>query len=163
MDSPEEKTPPAGKPSRRRLWLRVLSCALLVGTVVFIISFMRACEQWRRMGCGSNMFHLGLACHEYASNHDGYFPGRWSDMKNEEYYSVLLLNMRCPSTGHELGSLATVDFWADYRLLPGLTEKSPATEALIIEPLSNHQDRGAHVCFVDGHVEWWPAEKVRGH
>ncbi len=84
-------------------------------------------------------------------------------MKKEEYYVSYVGTMRCPSTGHEPGSLATVDFWADYRLVPGLTEKSPATQILISERLSNHNDSGAHMLFVDGHVEWWPAAKVRGH
>ena len=160
MDSPEEKTPSAGKTPRRRLWLRVLACALL--PVGFLLYVRAGYRQWLKEECTHNMKQLGLVCRAYASDHDGYFPGRWSDMKKEEYYVSYVGTMRCPATDHELGSLATVDSWADYRLLPGLTEKSPKTQILISERLSNHNDSGAHMLFVDGHVEWWPAEKVRG-
>ncbi len=65
----------------------------------------------------------------------------------------------CPTVGHGAGDWKQVDYWTDYRLIPGRTTNDPIDTVLAIEPLSNHKT-GANVLFVDGSSQWWPAKRV---
>jgi prepilin-type processing-associated H-X9-DG protein len=152
-----------GKRSSLRFFLVVLAVIIVVGAIRLVSDFDLAWEKMVRLDCQGNLRELGIPCFEYAAKHDGHFPSTWSELNfvgADANWSKLL---RCPSTHHETGTLAKVDLWADYRLLPGRSTNDVPNTILALEPLANHKSIGANVLFVDGSTAWWPAARLLGN
>jgi len=148
-----------GKP--KYLWgiLLGLCLVLLVFVVVTVVaSFSRAWEKMVQLDCQTGLKHLGLLCYSYADHNGGSFPSRWSDLATVEYATNA--QYFCPSAGHTAGKWASIDLWADYRLVPNLRTSAPPDTVLAIEPLANHHGEGANVLFTDGNVQWWTASEI---
>lgn len=131
----------------------------LLGVAVFLTLLLFALlprikaarEAARRSHCGGCMNQLGKMCVMYAMDHDGALPDKWSDI-TEPYGNPRLLD--CTSTPQPPGPIDTLDEWAEFVLVPGLTTNSMPNAVLAYEPLDNHNSRGGNVLFVNGAVEW---------
>jgi len=159
----ETNTISEGSPRRPSPWFILAAVAVVVAVivVVMLVSATRAAwEKLVRLDCMNNLRQMGLSCREYAAEHGGHFPSKWSELNfvgdNTNWVKVL----RCPDTGHELGAWSQVDHWSDYRLLPGRSTNDPPETILAIEPLANHKGEGANALFVDGSTAWWSAARV---
>lgn len=148
-------------PLRGKLWI-VLIVIIAVVAIMFLQAFHKAWARMLRLDCESNLRQIGLDCRVYAAEHDGHFPSTWLDLKSVGEEANLARCLRCPQTGHEVGTWEHVDLWADYRLLPGRSTNDPSDRILALEPLNNHGSAGANVLFVDGSTQWWPQARLLG-
>jgi hypothetical protein len=89
----------------------------------------------------------------YASDHDGAFPGHWSDCIPYIGTNSLAV-LECPAKAHGRLTSSNVDVSSDYMLVPGRTERDHPDSVLAYEPLGNHGGQGGHVLFVNGAVKW---------
>jgi prepilin-type processing-associated H-X9-DG protein len=140
--------------------LGAIAVVVLLGVVLGALVMRQGFKGLARMDCGHSLVQIGVRCREYAAAHNGSFPSTWIQLNlvGEDANWAQLL--RCPSTRHEVGEWAQVDFWADYRLIQGRTTNDPPGTVLAIEPLANHEGTGGNVLFVDGSGQWWPASRI---
>ena len=158
--STEPAGPRGGAPAGQWKCLLWVLCLSLLAVVVInvVAAFSRAWEKMTQMDCQTGLSHLGLLCYAYADHNGGSFPSRWSDLATVDYATNA--QYFCPSAGHTAGKWASVDLWADYRLVPNLRTSAPPDTVLAIEPLANHHGEGANVLFTDGRVQWWTAVEI---
>ena len=124
----------------------------------------------RRIACGNNMRGVAMAMVVYADEHDGMLPtpSRWCDLlvnKNK----VDKKTLKCPGAKRGPCSYAmnknVLEFGADspgdvvllFETSPGWNQ-SGGPELLTTE---NHERQGCNVVFVDSHVEFVRAEKLK--
>lgn len=101
---------------------------------------------------------IGLACKQYAIDHDGRFPDRISQLQTDNYLSPGKIDI-CPSAVFPQESLTAenVDRLASYVILQGLTEAADPEQALVIEKWGSHKGQGGNVFRVGGQAGWVPA------
>lgn len=105
-------------------------------------------ERARRANCGNNMRQIGIALHNYATDHNERFPESL-DALSPNYIDDPDVFI-CPSSGSDSG--------VDYIYYSGLTEASASTEPLLEDKEGNHGQAGKNVLYVGGHVKWVPAD-----
>ena len=144
------------KPAKSK-WRGIIIGVCIALIVVYWFAWLRtyAMERAMRQKCLSNLYALGSACKMYEMDHPGQFPTNWFCFK--DYYSNPCL-LRCPSRPERYGTLANVDTWSDYILVPNLTTNDPPKTILAYEPLRNHKE-GGNVLYLDGSVYWLSAEE----
>ena len=136
----------------------IIGISVVLGVVFFVIvpRISAAREAARRSHCLSCMRSLGKACVMYAMDHDGTFPSKWSDLRDEYVSNRYIFN--CKSSPQSPGSIETVDQWAEFVIVPGLTTNHPGETVLAYEPVSNHRGYGGHVVFCDTSFRWLEAD-----
>jgi len=161
---PEQETR-AGLSLTAKLFIAV-GITVVAAPVLYVVAVMIAMKAHLKDDC--RMLHLrniGVRCREHAVKYNGQFPGKWSELEWDDMGGITNSTWGrqfvCPTVGHGAGDWKLVDFWSDYRLIPGRTTNDSPDTVLAIEPLSNHET-GANVLFVDGSLAWWPAAKIIG-
>ena len=107
----------------------------------------RARERAKRTGCANNLRQIGIALHNYATDHNEKFPPTLEALY-PDYIDDLQVFV-CPSTGNESGT--------DYLYHTGLTEAAASTTPIAEDAGGNHGQAGKNVLYVGGHVKWAPA------
>jgi len=103
----------------------------------------QARERARRADCANNLRQIGIALHNYATDHNESFPADL-DSLHPNYIDDLSVFV-CPSSG-------------GYSYHAGLTVATVSTEPLVEDSAGNHRDAGKNVLYVGGNVEWVPAD-----
>ena len=122
-------------------------------------ALVRARESAHRAACMNNLKQLAMAEKMYAADHDEKFSEKLSDLYPEyvNNFEVFL----CPShRGRSITTKEDIDEQTSYILRAGLTDASPADEAMIYEESWNHRGDGGNAAFVDGHVRWLGASEL---
>lgn len=139
---------------------------VVAAPVLYVVAVMIGLKAHLKEDCERSLrVNLGVRLREHAEKHEGRFPNKWSELEWDDMGGITNTTwdrlFACPTVGHGAGDWKLVDFWSDYRLIPGRTSNDSPDTVLAIEPLSNHET-GANVLFVDGSSQWWPAKRVLG-
>ena len=113
----------------------------------------RTRERARRTNCANNMRQIGIALHNYATDHRERFPSSL-DALYPNYIDDLEAFV-CPSTGAGAPSAPS---GSSYLYHSGLNESSPSTAALLEDNSGNHKGAGKNILYVGGHVKWAPTD-----
>ena len=146
--------------------LIALGIVVFAAPFLYVVAVMVALKAHLKEDCGRSLrVNLGVRLREHAEKHDGRFPNNWSELEWDDMGGITNTTwdrlFACPTVGHGAGDWKQVDYWTDYRLIPGCTTNDSRDTVLAIEPLSNHKT-GANVLFVDGSSQWWPAKRILG-
>jgi len=150
------------RPRVRWLGPALLTVALLVVGVLFILSTLPEYGQSPRVRCANNLRQIGLACLMYANDHANQYPDNLSVVLRDEDITPEVFV--CPSsndtpargpTKQALAANLTAGGHLSYIYVgKGLTSAAPADAVLAYEPLANHRGEGMEVLYADGHVEF---------
>lgn len=113
----------------------------------------RTRERARRADCANNLRQIGIALHNYATDHNERFPESL-DALYPNYIDDLDVFV-CPSTGNEATETPS---GGDYNYFTGLTEAAASTEPLVEDNAGNHGTAGKNVLYVGGHTKWMSAD-----
>ena len=113
----------------------------------------RTRERARRADCANNLRQIGIALHNYATDHNERFPESL-DALYPNYIDDLDVFV-CPSTGNEAAGTPS---GGNYTYFTGLTEAAASTEPLVEDNAGNHGEAGKNVLYVGGHTKWMPAD-----
>jgi len=152
------------RPMSRKMatWLGVVCGAVMV-MVLLVLSLWQGHREHMKYDCGLQLRNIGRRCRIYAAEHNGVFPGKWSELEwndldgiEDTTWDRLFV---CPMSGRPVGKWGQVDGWFTYRLIPGRTTNDQPGTVLAIELLSDRES-GGNVLFVDGSSTWWSASLI---
>ena len=151
----------------KRFKLVIWGVVILIGLPLLLLgivapSLCRAREPANRVKCASNERQIAQALTLFASANGGRFPDTLEQaLITQDIIPELFC---CPSSNDEKAPGDTVQQQAEslskrghnsyIYLGKGLTTSASDRTPLLYENLSNHDDDGANVLFVDGSVEW---------
>ena len=152
--------------SRRAKIFIALGICMIAVPILYAAAVMIAMKVHLKEDCMmTNLRNIGVRCREHAEKHEGQFPAKWSELEWDDMGGITNTTWDrqfvCPTAGRRPGDWKQVDYWSDYRLIPGRTTNDWQYTILAIEPLSNHET-GANVLFVDGSATWLTAAQVLG-
>ena len=113
----------------------------------------QARERARRADCGNNLRQIGIALHNYATDHRERFSADL-DALYPRYVDDLKV-FSCPSSGNDTPAAASE---GDYFYYAGFTEAAASTEIILEDNAGNHGDAGKNVLYVGGNIEWIAAD-----
>jgi hypothetical protein len=138
---------------------------LIVGYVALfwlLPGFFLKSEKSCRLACMDNLMSIARASKAYASSHEGAFPPDWHALAA---FSVGDTHIEpsvfvCRGTGTKPGSMAEVESWAEYILVPGVLVGDPPETVLAYDLAVHHGGDGAPVLYIDGSVGWKYAAEI---
>lgn len=143
----------------KRIIALLLAIALVFLAYQWLDRLTQAHTRSPRRSCANNLKQLGLAVIMWRGDHTNALPRNWSKMARYiGHHSNLLV---CPDSGHEPGDIATATQWSDYRLVTNPAPLAEDEAVLAYCSPTNHDDKGASVVFLDGHVEWLNVDECR--
>ena len=86
------------------------------------------------------------------------FPISLGELAKDSVNSNLFV---CPGTGHDAGSMRTVEEWTDYIYVGSQPELCVADAALVISPPENYGGKYGIVLFAAGYISKLSADQVR--
>jgi prepilin-type processing-associated H-X9-DG protein len=155
-------------PRKRILKIFIWSAVIVIGLPLLLLgilapSLCRSSETANRVKCASNERQIGQALALFAAASNGRLPDTLEQALIAQDITPELFC--CPSSNDEKAPGATPREQAANLSKPGhnsytylgkgLTTSAPAQTPVLYETLSNHDDDGANVLFVDGSVEWF--------
>lgn len=127
---------------------------LLIVIVIFTLTFAlltpivnKMKERANIIKCSNNVRLISLALHMYAADHNEAFPGSLAELYPDYIKKEKIFD--CPA-----GSVRGAVEKASYEYVPGLTESSNGTEAILYDKDGNHGKLGRNLVRVNGSVEW---------
>ena len=139
--------------------------ALIIAVVVVSDCLNWGNYSWR-MACLTNIRHVGMACRQYADDHEGRYPASFGALLKEGYLTTTTVFF-CPSILTEppadfpadfkaapLDALNRIDEASDYVLLHGVDGHTDNDVIVVYERDGAHEGEGRSVFFADGHVRW---------
>jgi prepilin-type processing-associated H-X9-DG protein len=122
---------------------------------ILLPSLNRARETANRVKCAQNMKQIGLALLAYGNvNRGAYPPDLQTLLSNSPGLKPEV--MTCPSSDDTPAanvSALNAGGHLSYVYLPGHNTSAAATDILLYEPMTSHND-GTNILFGDGHVEF---------
>jgi hypothetical protein len=122
--------------------------------------FAAAREKARRTACMNNLQQIMVACYQYASEHDGRFPDKLSQL---EPYVKSLQVFSCPETGTVISRPEDIDSMSSYKFLGGfvLKDVKRTGEKVVLYEAPGSHGEWTNVGFADGYVKSYNAEGFR--
>jgi hypothetical protein len=128
----------------------------------------------RRTLCVHNFKLLAIPLKQYADDHEGRFPDRFS-LLYPKYVSTSTLELLiCPEASvnyvndrgipHPFPSNPTpeeIDSVCSYAIVPGLSTNDDASTVIAFEKKDNHGGMGRSLLYLDGRGAWEPPENWR--
>jgi prepilin-type processing-associated H-X9-DG protein len=135
----------------------IMGCVSIILAAMLQLALDRGPEKARRSICLNNEKMLADACLMYARDNDGVLPRSFDEVKGywlSKYgFNLSPKQFTCPSVRNP--SVQSYQIVGGGRKLADI--KDPDTP-LIVENPSDHYGSGSNVAYVDGHVEWVPAQ-----
>lgn len=153
-----EETPSTPRPRARAAFI----VSATIGSFLVLFLMMPACG---RVGCGrgrpcmNNVRQIGLACKQYAIDHDDRLPNRFSDLKEYMPLGKIFFCQSQPIPKEEL-TWENVDRLASFALVQNLTEAADSDQPLIIEKAGGHKG-GGNVFFIGGQAKFEDETELR--
>lgn len=157
-----------GRLPGRALWVVGLLVVGAIAVGIYAEWYFRTHHWDPHAACLSNLRQISAGLRAYAEDHDGVYPGSRTWRLDLDQYMLNLLVFQCPLTDRTDMSYAHAA--PSYAYAEWLSARSPAhvpsggqTPALwdmdvdTGEPAFRHK-RGINVAYVDGRVEWLPAD-----
>ncbi len=134
---------------------------VVLGFLILSIHPSRRGENEHRIPCVCNVRQIGLACKQYAIDHQDHFPNSFLELIPDHYLRVDRIYL-CPDHPPPKEQLTekNLEQLSSYILVKNLTEKADSDMPLVIEKPYMHKD-GGNVFFVDGHASWVDKKELR--
>lgn len=141
-----------------------LEVAILLAIYLSLPTLSVASERANLVKCRRNLEQISTALALYVKSHRAYPPTvaelfldeSWGDESSEYFVCPSSANEKANGHRYEVAAfLATRPANRSYIYLGGnLTPASPKNSVLAYEPLTDHEDEGAHFLFKDGTIKW---------
>ena len=120
--------------------------AIFVVMVMALTPFVRMIKaRALDIACTNNLKLISLGLHEFAADTNGFFPRNLSELYPK--YVKDPKTFDCPAS-KDTGTPEK----PDYEYIAGLTERSPQSEAIVVDLSGGHRNRGKIVLTVGGAV-----------
>jgi prepilin-type processing-associated H-X9-DG protein len=149
------------------LLIDVLASVAIIAILAAILFpvFARAREKARAASCLSNLTQIGLACHLYAQDHDGWFPPTTDDLTPlNGYYLKAGQVFICPSnsSGYSQAQPPGIGPGLGYQYRGGLRATAGGHAPVATDQWLLHNDM-ANMLFADGHARIVSAGEWQGY
>jgi len=130
-----------------------IAVTILVLVIVLVVLVPMGMAEARETACETNLREIGMACTVYATDHDGRFPERLSELY--PHYLPDLKAFGCPVVGDRIESPDQIDSQTGYLYLgAGRTVyEAPSSTIIAADKPDNHRAGRRNLLYADGHVE----------
>jgi type II secretory pathway pseudopilin PulG len=134
----------------------LIELAIVIGIFVVMVTILAPVVQSvqdraHKINCANKLRLISLALHTYAADHNEAFPQTLGDLYPGYIKEQGTFN--CPAS-----KASGVPERPDYAYVPGLTESSSLTEAIVYDLDNSHRYHRKNVLRVNGTIEWVKAE-----